>query len=268
MASRRPECKDLGTADRQDGSLSRDLTPVPAQPNDTTDELPHVPTFREVLTETIEAVEQLHNDSKETTGVPAGFPDLDRLTSGLQLGNLIVISARPGVGKTTLALDCARNAAIRAGVPTLLCSLELNRNEVSQRLMSAECTIDLQRLRTGRMEDSDWTRLVRGLPSLAEAPLWVDDTAVSSVATIRAQADRLRRQHGLGMPVVDGIQALLSFRPLENLYEHISFSVRGLKLVARELNIPCIVTSPVSRQTEARSDHRPMLNDLSGLRCN
>jgi replicative DNA helicase len=242
--------------------VSRDLTPVPAQPNDTTDELPPVSRLRDALVETLEAVERLHEEHGELTGVPTGFPELDRLTSGLQPGNLIVIAGRPSVGKTTLALDCARHAAVRAGVPTLLCSLELNQTEVSQRLMCAQCSVDLHRLRIGRMEESDWTRLTRSLTILAEASLWVDDMAVSSVSTIRAQAERIRRQHGLGLLVVDGIQALLPFRPVENLYEHVSYSVRGLKVIARELNIPVVVTSPVSRQTEARADHRPLLSDL------
>jgi replicative DNA helicase len=112
------------------------------------------------------------------------------------------------------------------------------------------------------MEESDWTRLTRFLGNLAEAPIWIDDTITATVSTIRAKATQLHREHGLGLLVVDGLQGLLPFRPVENLYEHISYSVRGLKVIARELNIPVLVTSPVSRRTEMRSDRRPILSDL------
>jgi replicative DNA helicase len=218
--------------------------------------------MRDALVETLEDVEQQHEKQKDASGVPTGFPALDRLTSGLQPGNLIVIASRPSVGKTALALDFARHAAVRAGVPTLICSLELSRKEIMQRMSCAECTVDLQRLRTGRMEDSDWTRLTRSLGRLAEVPLYVDDAVAFSVSTIRAKAKELHRSQGLGLLVVDPIQALLPFRMVDNLYEHVSYSVRGLKVIARELNIPVVATSQVTRQPEARSDRRPMLGDL------
>ena len=194
--------------------------------------------------------------------MPTGFAELDRLTSGLQPGNLIVIASRPSVGKTALALDFARHAAVRAGVPTLMCSLELSKKEIMQRVSCAECTVDLQRLRTGRMEEKDWTRLTHSLGKLADIPLYIDDTVAFSVSTIRTKAKQLHRRHGLGLLLVDPIQALLPFRHVDNLYEHVSFSVRGLKVIARELNIPVVATSQVSRQPQARSDRRPMLGDL------
>jgi replicative DNA helicase len=239
--------------------VSKDLTPVPTDGDDG-GELP--PSLREVLTETLEQTERLHEDHRELTGVPTGFPDLDRLTSGLQPGSLIVVSSAAAVGKTTLVLDFARHVAIRAGVPTLFFSLELNRNEASQRLTCAECTVDMQRLRTGRMEEADWTRLTKSLGKLADAPVWIEDAPMSSVTVILEKAKRLKKRHGLGLLVVDGIQALLPFRPVENVYEQISFSVRGLKVIARELDIPVVATSPVSRRVEGRSDRRPMLSDL------
>jgi replicative DNA helicase len=238
--------------------VSKDLEPIPVQPT----EEPPLPTFVEVLGETLTSIERAHEENREVTGIPTGFPDLDRLTAGLQPGNLVVISARPSVGKTVLAIDLARHATIRAGVPTLFCSFELTREEVTQRLICAECTVDLQRLRTARMEESDWTRLTRSLGRLAEAKIWVDDTAVSNVSGILDKAKRLKERDGLGLLVVDGIQALLPFRAVENIYEQVSHSIRGLKLIARELNIPVVVTSPLSRNVEYRSDRRPMLGDL------
>jgi replicative DNA helicase len=216
----------------------------------------------DALIETLEDVEHQHEKRQEVSGVPTGFPALDRLTSGLQPGNLIVIAAPPTVGKSVLALDFARHAAVRADVPTLVCSLELSRKEITQRVSCAEATVDLQRLRTGRMEESDWTRITKSLGKLADVPLHIDDAVVFSVTTIRAKAKQLHRRHGLGLLVVDPIQALLPFRLVDNLYEHASYSVRGLKVIARELNIPVVATSQVSRQLQARSDRRPMLGDL------
>jgi replicative DNA helicase len=129
-------------------------------------------------------------------------------------------------------------------------------------MICAECTVDLQRLRTGRMEELDWNRLTRSLGRLADARIWVEDSTVSNVSVILDKAKHLKERDDLGLLVVDGIQALLPFRPVENLYEQISHSVRGLKLIARELEIPVVVTSPVSRKGEARADRRPMLGDL------
>jgi replicative DNA helicase len=244
-------------ADRQDSSVSKDLERANTED---AGELP--PTLRDVIVGGLEQIEKNYLEHREVTGVPTGFPDLDRLTSGLQPGNLILVSARPAVGKTSLVLDFARHAAIRAGVPTLFCPLELTKTEVSQRLTCAECTVDSQRFRTGRMDEADWSRLTRSLGKLADGSMWIDDAAVSSVSTIHEKAKRLHSRHGLGLLVVDGVQALLPFRPVENLYEHVSYSVRGLKMIARELNIPVVVTSPVTRQPEGRSDRRPMLSDL------
>jgi replicative DNA helicase len=238
--------------------VSKELEPIPGE----SAEEPPIPTLVDALTETLESIERAHEDHREVTGVPTGFADLDRLTSGLQPGNLVVISARPSVGKTVLSLDIARHASVRVGVPTLMCSLEMTRLEISQRIMCAECTVDLQRLRTARMEEADWTRLTRSLGRLADAKVWVEDSAVSSVSVILDKAKRLKERDNLGLVVVDGIQALLPFRPVDNVYEQISHSIRGLKLIARELNIPVVVTSPLSRNVEYRSDRRPMLGDL------
>jgi replicative DNA helicase len=218
--------------------------------------------MREALVETIEDMEYQHNQRRDVAGVPTGIPLLDLLTSGLQPGNLIVVASAPSAGKTTLVLDFARHAAIRASVSTLVCSLELSRKEITQRISAAECTIDLQRLRTGRMDESDWTRLTRSLGKLAELPLHIDDSVAFSVSTLRAKAKQLQRSRGLGLLVVDPIQALLPFRLVENLYEHVSYSVRGLKVIARELNIPVVATSQISRQIQMRSDRRPLLGDL------
>jgi replicative DNA helicase len=218
--------------------------------------------LRDVLTGTLEAIERLHEDHREITGVPTGFPDLDRLTSGLQPSNLVIVAARPAVGKSTLGLDVARHAAVRAGVPTVVFSLEMSRTELVQRLMCAECTVDMQRLRTGRMEESDWTRLTRSLGKLADAPLFIDDSPGTTMMEIRAKCRRLKQRHGLGLVVVDYLQLMQPSRRFENRQQEVSEISRSLKLLAKELEVPVIAISQLSRQTESRSDRRPMLSDL------
>jgi replicative DNA helicase len=218
--------------------------------------------LRDVLTGTLEAIERLHEDHREITGIPTGFPDLDRLTSGLQPANLVIVAARPAVGKSTLGLDVARHAAVKAGVPTVVFSLEMSRTELVQRLMCAECTVDMQRLRTGRMEESDWTRLTRSLGKLADAPLFIDDSPGTTMMEIRAKCRRLKQRHGLGLVVVDYLQLMQPSKRFENRQQEVSEISRSLKLLAKELDVPVIAISQLSRQTEARSDRRPMLSDL------
>jgi replicative DNA helicase len=218
--------------------------------------------LREVLTGTLEAIERLHNDSREITGVATGFSDLDRLTSGLQPSNLIIVAARPAVGKSTLGLDIARNAAVRSSVPTVVFSLEMSKTELVQRLMCAECSVDMQRLRTGRMEDSDWTRLTRSLGKLAEAPLFIDDSAALTMMELRAKCRRLKQRHGLGLVIVDYLQLMQPSKRVESRQQEVSEISRSLKLLAKELAVPVIAISQLSRQTEARSDKKPMLSDL------
>jgi replicative DNA helicase len=223
--------------------------------------------LRDVLTGTLEAIERLHEDHREITGVPTGFPDLDRLTSGLQPSNLIIVAARPAVGKSTMGLDIARHAAVKAGVSTVVFSLEMSKTELVQRLMCAECTVDMQRLRTGRMEESDWTRLTRSLGRLADAPLFIDDSPGTTMMEIRAKCRRLKQRHGLGLVVVDYLQLMQPTKRFENRQQEVSEISRSLKLLAKELEVPVIAISQLSRQPESRADRRPMLSDLRESGC-
>jgi replicative DNA helicase len=163
---------------------------------------------------------------------------------------------------STLGLDVARHAAVKAGVPTVVFSLEMSKTELVQRLMCAECTVDMQRLRTGRMEESDWTRLTRSLGRLADAPLFIDDSPGTTMMEIRAKCRRLKQRHGLGLVVVDYLQLMQPSRRFENRQQEVSEISRSLKLLAKELEVPVIAISQLSRQTESRSDRRPMLSDL------
>ncbi|HEU0214765.1 MAG TPA: replicative DNA helicase [Jiangellaceae bacterium] len=163
---------------------------------------------------------------------------------------------------STLGLDVARHASVRAEVPTVVFSLEMSRTELVQRLMCAECTVDMQRLRTGRMEEGDWTRLTRSLGRLADAPLYIDDSPGTTMMEIRAKCRRLKQRHGLGLVVVDYLQLMQPSRRFENRQQEVSEISRSLKLLAKELEVPVIAISQLSRQTESRSDRRPMLSDL------
>ena len=163
---------------------------------------------------------------------------------------------------SALGLDIARNASVRAGVPAVVFSLEMSKTELVQRLMCAECSVDMQRLRTGRMEDSDWTRLTRSLGRLAEAPLFIDDSASITMMEIRAKCRRLKQRHGLGLVVIDYLQLMQSTRRVENRQQEVSEISRSLKLLAKELEVPVIAIAQLSRQPEARSDKKPMLSDL------
>jgi replicative DNA helicase len=163
---------------------------------------------------------------------------------------------------STLGLDVARHAAVRAAVPTVVFSLEMSKTELVQRLMCAECTVDMQRLRTGRMEESDWTRLTRSLGKLADAPLFIDDSPGTTMMEIRAKCRRLKQRHGLGLVVVDYLQLMQPTKRFENRQQEVSEISRSLKLLAKELDVPVMAISQLSRQTESRSDRRPMLSDL------
>jgi replicative DNA helicase len=163
---------------------------------------------------------------------------------------------------STLGLDVARHASVRSGVATVVFSLEMSKTELVQRLMCAECSVDMQRLRTGRMEDTDWTRLTRSLGKLADAPLFIDDSAALTMMELRAKCRRLKQRHGLGLVVVDYLQLMQPSKRVESRQQEVSEISRALKLLAKELAVPVIAISQLSRQTEARSDKKPMLSDL------
>jgi replicative DNA helicase len=198
--------------------------------------------------------------SVEPDGVDQVYDLTIEGTHNFVVGDLVVHNS-------TLGLDVARHAAVRAQVPTVVFSLEMSKTELVQRLMCAECTVDMQRLRTGRMEESDWTRLTRSLGKLADAPLFIDDSATVTMMEIRAKCRRLKQRHGLGLVVVDYLQLMQPTKRVENRQQEVSEISRSLKLLAKELEVPVIAVSQLSRQTEARSDRRPMLSDLRESGC-
>ncbi len=196
------------------------------------------------------------------TGVPTGFADLDSLTNGLHPGQMIVIAARPAMGKSTLALDFARAAAIKNGLSTAFFSLEMGRNEITMRLLSAEARVPLHTMRTGQMSDDDWARLARRMSEVADAPLFIDDSPNMSMMEIRAKCRRLKQRHDLRMVVIDYLQLMSSPKRVENRQQEVSEMSRSLKLLAKEIDVPVIALSQLNRGPEQRTDKRPLLSDL------
>lgn len=218
--------------------------------------------LRALLTENLEAIERLSARKSRVTGISTGFPELDSLTSGLQPSNLIIVAARPGAGKTSFVLNLARHVGVEEGIPVAVFSLEMSRHEVVQRLICSEARVDSHRLRTGRLNEEDWPRISHAAGRLAEAPIFVDDTPNISVMEIRAKARRLKHKEGLGLVVVDYLQLMRSHGRVENRQQEVAEISRALKILARELDIPVVAASQLSRNVEYRAEKKPVLADL------
>jgi replicative DNA helicase len=219
--------------------------------------------IRDVLMEVFERVEFLYHHKGGVTGIPSGFADLDRLTSGFQRSDLIIIAARPSVGKTAFALNIAQNVGVRAKETVAIFSLEMSAVQLVQRMICAEANVDAGRLRTGYLEGEDWEKLTMAIGALSEAQIYIDDSPVVTVADIRAKCRRLKKERGLGMIVIDYLQLIHSRnRNSDNRQQEVSEISRTLKQIARELEVPIIALSQLSRSVEQRQDKRPLLSDL------
>ena len=218
--------------------------------------------IRDLLEDSLDRLEEMFGRGESITGVPTGYTDLDDRLAGLQPSNLVVVGARPGMGKTSFALGLAAHAAMEANVPTLFFSLEMSHPEIAQRLLSAEARVDQTRLRNGRLQESDWPKITHAIGRLAEAPIAVDDNPNISVMDIRAKARRMKSRDGLGLIVVDYLQLMTGRSKAENRQVEISEISRNLKVLARELSVPVVALSQLSRNLEMRGDKRPILADL------
>jgi replicative DNA helicase len=194
--------------------------------------------------------------------VPTGFADLDDLTNGLHPGQLVIVAARPGIGKSTLALDLARAASIKNGLGSVIFSLEMSQIEITMRLLSAEAGVPLSHIRGGRMNDQDWNRVSAKMGQVSEAPMFIDDSPNMTMMEIRAKARRLKQRHDLRLIVIDYLQLMTSGKKVESRQVEVSEFSRQLKLLAKELDVPVIALSQLNRGPEQRNDKRPMLSDL------
>ncbi|MCO6451030.1 MAG: replicative DNA helicase [Caldilineales bacterium] len=225
--------------------LERDLVPV-----------------RSIMGEVMRDLDDLHRRKGEVLGVPTGFKSLDRLLGGMQKSDLVIVAARPGMGKTSLALTMALTAAKRHQSRVAVFSLEMSKEQLVQRLLSQESRIDSQRLRLGQIRDEEWGRLAESAGILSDCPLFIDDSAALTPFDLRTKARRMYSEHGMDMLIVDYMQLMHSGSRSENRVQEISFISRSLKQLARELNVPVIALSQLSRQVESRADKRPQLSDL------
>ncbi|MFA7253724.1 MAG: replicative DNA helicase [Patescibacteria group bacterium] len=221
--------------------------------------------IKDVLTDAFDRIDKIHKDkdSGALRGVPSGFRDLDSVTAGFQKSDLIILAARPSMGKTSFALNLAENAAIDEKIPVAVFSLEMSQDQLVDRLLSSQAGVDSWKLRTGNLSDDDFPKIGYAMGVLSESPIFIDDSPGGNIMEIRAKARRLQMEHGLGLIIIDYLQ-LMSGRSKssDNRVQEISEISRGLKGLARELNVPIIALSQLSRAVEHRDDKRPLLSDL------
>lgn len=218
--------------------------------------------IKDVLVETFDRLEELYNNKGFITGIATGFTDLDYKTAGLQNSDLVLIAARPAMGKTSFALNIAQYAAIHKNIPVAIFSLEMSKDQLVNRILCSEVMIDSHKMKIGKLDDTDWQKMARALGPLSEAPIYIDDTPGVSVMDIRAKCRRLKLEKDLGLVVIDYIQLMQGRGRTESRQQEISEISRSLKILAKEINVPVIALSQLSRAPEARTDHRPMLSDL------
>ncbi len=221
----------------------------------------------DILEATVDEIEVASGKSGEMTGVPTGFTELDSLTNGLHPGQMIVIAARPAIGKSTIGLDIIRSAAIKHGLPAVIFSLEMSRTEITMRLLSAEASIQLQHMRKGTMREEDWTRLASTMGRVSDAPLFIDDSPNMNLMEIRAKCRRLKQRNNLKLVVIDYLQLMSSGKRVESRQQEVSEFSRALKLLAKELEVPVIAISQLNRGPEQRTDKRPQMSDLRESGC-
>ena len=218
--------------------------------------------IRELLGAAVDRIDKLFQQDDPITGVPTGFDDLDAKTAGLQPSDLIIVAGRPSMGKTTLAVNFAENAAIKHQIPVAIFSMEMPGEQLALRMMSSLGHIDQHKIRTGKLEDDDWPRLTSAVSLLDSAPIFIDDTPALSPIELRSRARRLKREHNLGMIIIDYLQLMQVSNSKENRATEISEISRNLKALAKELNVPVVALSQLNRSLEQRSDRRPVMSDL------
>ncbi len=216
----------------------------------------------EIMELTIDELEAISNRDGQMAGVPTGFAELDDLTNGLHGGQMVILAARPALGKSTMGLDICRSASIKHGLTSVIFSLEMSRTEITMRMLSAEARIPLHHMRNGKMSDDDWQRLVRKMGEVSEAPLFIDDSPNMTMMEIRAKARRLKQRHDLRLIMIDYMQLMTSGKKVESRQLEVSEFSRQIKLLAKELDVPVVAISQLNRGSEQRTSKRPLLSDL------
>ncbi len=218
--------------------------------------------IQEILLRNVEIIDEASKNKGNVVGIPTGFKDLDEKTSGLHRSDLIIVAARPAMGKTAFALNIAQQTAVKAGSSVLIFSLEMSKEQLGQRLLAIQARVEMQKLKTGNLERKDWDRLNMALDELHSSKLFIDDTPGISVMEMRNKCRRLKAEHGLDLIVIDYLQLMRFDGRADSRQQEISALSRHLKLLAREMDCPVIVLSQLSRAPEMRQDHRPILSDL------
>ena len=218
--------------------------------------------LRNVLPPVIDGIDERHQSGGEITGISTGYTEFDKKTAGLQPGDLIIVAGRPSMGKTTLAINIAENAAVGAKIPTAIFSMEMPSEQLALRMISSLGRVDQGSLRTGRFPDEDWSRINTAVQLMSDAPMFIDDAGGLSPTEVRARARRLKREHGLGLIVIDYLQLMQVQGTSENRATEISEISRSLKALAKELKVPIIALSQLNRGVEQRGDKRPVMSDL------
>ena len=219
--------------------------------------------IKDILVDSFTQLEELYNRKQHITGVPTGFSDLDYRTAGLHGSELILVAARPAMGKSAFALNIATNAAVQAKVPVVIFNLEMSKSQLVNRILCSEAMVDSNKIRTGKIEEDDWVKLATALGPLSEAPIYIDDTPGITVTEIRAKCRKLKLEKNIGLIVIDYLQLIQGTgKRNASREQEISEISRSLKILAKELDVPVIALSQLSRAAEQRADHRPMLSDL------
>lgn len=216
----------------------------------------------DIMEGALDEIEAIGSRGGEMVGVPTGFADLDQLTNGLHSGQMLIVAARPAIGKSTLGLDIARSASIKHGLTSVIFSLEMSRNEITMRLLSAEAKVPLHHMRAGQMTDDDWNRIARSTGEVSNAPLYIDDSPNMTMMEIRAKCRRLKQRNDLKLVILDYLQLMTSGKKVESRQQEVSEFSRALKLLAKELEVPVIAIAQLNRGPEQRNDKKPMLSDL------
>lgn len=218
--------------------------------------------LKDILPATVDRIDLLHQSDGDVTGISTGYNEFDKMTAGLQKGDLVIIAGRPSMGKTTFAVNIAENAAIGGKVPTAIFSMEMPSEQLAFRMISSLGRVDQSHLRTGNFPDEDWSRINTAVQLMSDAPIYIDDTPALTPTEIRARARRLKREHGLGLIVIDYLQLMQVAGIAENRATEISEISRSLKALAKELELPVIALSQLNRSVEQRTDKRPVMSDL------